>query len=46
MTHASNPANPALLAQSWEISVCEKVRGGAESYQTTEIFQELELTNR
>jgi hypothetical protein len=26
VTHASNPANSALLAQSWEISVCEKVR--------------------
>ena len=28
VTHASNPANSALLAQSWEISVSEKVRGG------------------
>jgi hypothetical protein len=28
MTHASYPANSALLAQSWEISVSEKVRGG------------------
>ena len=34
MTHASNPANSALLAQSWEISVCEKVRGGAERTRT------------
>jgi hypothetical protein len=28
MTHASNPANSALLAQRSEISVSEKVRGG------------------
>jgi hypothetical protein len=28
VTHASNPATSALLAQSWEISVSEKVRGG------------------
>jgi hypothetical protein len=34
MTHASNPANSALLAQSWEISVSEKVRGGAERTRT------------
>jgi hypothetical protein len=34
MTHASNPANSALLAQRWEISVSEKVRGGAERTRT------------
>ena len=34
MTHTSNPANSALLAQSWEISVSEKVRGGAERTRT------------
>ncbi len=28
MTHAANPANSALLAQSCEISGSEKVRGG------------------
>ena len=35
MTHASNPANSALLAQSWEISVSEKVRGGGRSQSRT-----------
>jgi hypothetical protein len=35
MTHASNPANSALLAQSWEISVCEKVRGGGRGQGRT-----------
>ena len=28
MTRTTNPANSALPAQSWEISVSEKVRGG------------------
>ena len=28
MTHAADPANSALLAQSWEISVSGKMRGG------------------
>src|ERR1700738_2690911 len=31
---ATNPANSALLAQGWEISVSEKVRGGAERTRT------------
>ena len=35
MTHASNPANSALLAQTWEISVREKVRGGGRSLYRT-----------
>jgi hypothetical protein len=30
MTHTSYPANSAQLAQSWEISVSEEMRGGAE----------------
>ena len=34
MTHAANPANAALLAQSWEISVRLRVRGGAERTRT------------
>ena len=34
MTHASDPANSALLAQSWEISVSARVRGGAERTRT------------
>ena len=32
MTRATNPANSALLAQSWEISVSEKVRGKEPNY--------------
>jgi hypothetical protein len=35
MTHANNPANSALLAQSWEISVSEKVRGGPGRTRTS-----------
>ena len=41
MTHASNPANSALLAQSWEISVCEKVRGGPGRFRTCGRYQGL-----
>ena len=34
MTHTSYPANSAQLAQSWEISVSEEMRGGAERTRT------------
>jgi hypothetical protein len=35
LTHASYPANSALLAQSWEISVSEEMRGGGRSQSRT-----------